>query len=83
MIYLFAVSINISPLSGAKTIFGQGRGQKIKNKVLFFPKSPSILHQPEMFSGSRAFAHSLFIESKLGSGGEPPAFGDFGDIPPK
>jgi len=35
-----------------------------------------------MFNGSMVFAHSLFIEYKRGSG-EPPAFGDFGDILPK
>jgi len=29
MLNLFAASINISPLSGAETIFGQGGDQKI------------------------------------------------------
>jgi len=29
MLSLFAASINISPLSGTKKIFGQGRSQKI------------------------------------------------------
>jgi len=33
-----------------------------------------------MFNGSMVFAHSLFIEFKRGSVGEPPAFGDFRDI---
>jgi len=52
--------------------------QKIQNnKVSFCPKISKHLHQPKMFNESRVFAHSLVIESKRVSGGEPSAFGDF------
>jgi len=34
MLNLFAASINISPLSDAKVIFGQGGGRKYKSSVL-------------------------------------------------
>jgi len=40
-------------------------------------------HQPKMFNGSMVFAHSLFIEFKRESEGDPPAFGDFRDIATK
>jgi len=43
MLNLFATSINISPLSGAETIFGQRGGRKYKIiKFCFAPKLPSI-----------------------------------------
>jgi len=43
MVNLFVASINISPFSGAETIFGQGEGRKYKIiKFHFAPKLPSI-----------------------------------------
>jgi len=45
MLNLFTVSINISPLSSAETIFGQAGNQKII-KFRFAPKVPSFcIHQ--------------------------------------
>jgi len=84
MLNFIARSININHLSGGKTIFGREGIKKIKNnKVSFCSKIAKHLHQPEIFNGSRVFAHSLIIKSKRGSAGEPLAFGDFGDILPK
>jgi len=76
MLNLVVASINISPLSGAGTIFGQGKGAKNITYVSFYPKV--VKHQRKIFNGSRVFAHSLIIKSKRGSGVRDLAFGDFG-----
>jgi len=84
MLNLFAASINISPLSGAETIFEQEGDQKFKRiKFHFAPKLPSICINQKCSMGveSLHIFYSLNLNGSLGA--KPPAFGDFGDILPK
>jgi len=69
-----AALLNISPLSGAETIFGHGRNQIYKIiKFRFAPKLPSICINQKCLMG----VGSLHILYSLNL---PPAFGNFGVI---
>jgi len=85
MLNLIVALINIRSLSGARTLLYRERGRARKDKILvsFCPKIAKHLHQPKMFNGSRVFAHSLFIKSKRGSGGEAPSDWRFGGFTSK
>jgi len=77
MLNLFVASINISPLSGVRTVYGQEGAEpgNIYYKFYFAPKWPSICFNQKcsIWVGSLHILYSLNLNGGLGV--RPPAVG--------